>query len=65
MEETLPKAMVTSYATRISVINIAVAGTMASGICDSLDVLVVQATAAHIRKPRKEATDLSFPAPNE
>lgn len=59
-----PERMVMSYATRNSAIHITAAGTgdMFAGIYERLDIMADQSTAATIRLPQTEVTDLSFAA---
>lgn len=64
-EKKLPKEMKISYAIRISVIRLAVTGTMAVEICESLNLMTDQAMDAPIRQPQALVTDLSFAAPDK
>lgn len=38
---------------------------MAAGICEPLNLMVVQPTAATVRRPQTDIIDLSFAAPDE
>lgn len=65
VEKKSPKGMVIRYATRRSVIYLIVTGEMVAGTCDSIDLVVDQATTGTIRPHRAKVTDLSFVAPSE
>lgn len=55
--------MVINCTTRNPAIALAVSGTKAAGIRESLHLTVDQVTTAHIRQPWNKITDQSFAAP--
>lgn len=57
--------MFITYATRSFAIHLAVTGTIAVGICKSLDLMMDQATVAPIRQSWAEVTYMRFAAPGE
>lgn len=61
----LHNGMDTRFATRRPIICWTIIGDMVARICEPLKLVVHQATATIIRKPRTEATVLSFVAPNK
>lgn len=65
VEKKFPKKVDTRYATKRSNIHLAATRTTVAEICASLNLMVYQATAASIRLPRTEVTDLSLAAPDE
>lgn len=65
IEKQFSKLLVISYATRTTVICVAVIGDIDAEICNCQNLLVYQATAAGIRQPRAKVNDLSFPGLDE
>lgn len=61
----LPKTMVTSFATKSLIINITIPEDMAVGVCESLKLMMGQATATTIRQPITKVTALSIVATDE
>lgn len=58
------EGVIISYEKKSSVIYLAVTNTMVTRICDSLNLMVGQVTAARISQPCITVTDLTFTAPN-
>lgn len=65
VERKLSKRRVTGYATSSPAIYSAASGSMVTGICESLDLMLEQTTAATIQQPQRNVTNLSFAATDE
>lgn len=65
IEKNSSRGIVNSYGIGSSFIHLAATGTMATGMCESLNLMADKDTVAHIRQPRFKVPNQSFAASGE